>query len=111
LVQKTSFRVNSETHDSNLGYFLDVLLIWQGMNPQIRQSHDHVEYETDNWINAFNLTLFSRDLLYSFSQCFAPVGDASDRATLISAARKTAEVCNLSNALGYRFMVCSGTSK
>jgi hypothetical protein len=93
LVQKTSFRTKSSTPDvSKLVHFLDVLLIWQGMNPQVRQSHDHVEYETDNWINAFNLTMFSRDLIYSVSQCFAPVGDDSDLATLLSAASKTAEV-------------------
>jgi E3 ubiquitin-protein ligase UBR1 len=87
LVQKASFRTGEST---NLVHFLDVLLIWQGMNPQSRQITDHIEYETDNWINAFNLTLFSRDLLYSFSECFKPVGSSEDRATLLTAARGTA---------------------
>ncbi|KAJ1905419.1 E3 ubiquitin-protein ligase ubr1, partial [Tieghemiomyces parasiticus] len=40
-----------------LDLYLRFLRLFQGMDPIVRQMGNHVEYETDTWINAFNVTL------------------------------------------------------
>ena len=38
----------------HLEAWLDLLAVWQGMNPQSRQTLSHVEYESDGWFAASN---------------------------------------------------------
>ncbi|KAI8906762.1 hypothetical protein EDD86DRAFT_192660 [Gorgonomyces haynaldii] len=52
----------NRTHDkyplkeerSELKRFLNLLLVWQDTHPQVRLVQTHVEYESDNWVHAFN---------------------------------------------------------
>jgi E3 ubiquitin-protein ligase UBR1 len=53
-----------------LRQYLDFVSIFQGMNPIVRQSGLHVEYESTAWIDAFNVTLQVAKIGRRFSDAF-----------------------------------------
>lgn len=53
--------------------FLDLVFIWQEMNPQKRQVRQHIEYESESWVHAFNLTLQVSRLIKGMAACFMPL--------------------------------------
>ncbi|CAI2174520.1 3024_t:CDS:10 [Funneliformis geosporum] len=53
-----------------LQQYLNLIALFQGMNPNIRATHQHVEYENDSWINAFNVTLQIAKSCRQFSDCY-----------------------------------------
>ncbi|KAI9304397.1 hypothetical protein BJ944DRAFT_86273 [Cunninghamella echinulata] len=55
-----------------LRYFLDVLYQFQAMDPLKRQMDVHVEYESNLWVSAFNVTLQVSKLCCHFTDCFSP---------------------------------------
>jgi E3 ubiquitin-protein ligase UBR1 len=61
------------------GFFhavLDFLELFNGMNPIVRASTTHVEYETDSWVAAFNLTIHLSKLAQNVGKAFhQPVRD------------------------------------
>ncbi|KAG0348681.1 hypothetical protein BG004_004502 [Podila humilis] len=50
---------------------MECLNMFQGMHPNTRHSVDHVEFETDTWVNAFNVTLQLYKCCRQFSDCFS----------------------------------------
>lgn len=64
-----------------LRQYLDLISLFQGMNAQICQKDTHVEYESEIWVNAFNVTLQIAKCCRQFSDCFAmlPVDTAENR--------------------------------
>ncbi|KAJ3226348.1 hypothetical protein HK099_005056 [Clydaea vesicula] len=52
--------------------FLDLLKVWQGMNPIKRELRNHIEFESENWLNSFSIVLQTKDLRSQFAECFAP---------------------------------------
>lgn len=50
---------------------MECLNMFQGMHPNTRYSIDHVEFETDTWVNAFNVTLQLYKCCRQFSDCFS----------------------------------------
>lgn len=57
-------------HPKYLSQYLDLISLFQGMNPQTRQTNTHVEYELETWVNAFNVTLQFAKSCRQFSECF-----------------------------------------
>ncbi|TPX46254.1 hypothetical protein SeLEV6574_g03322 [Synchytrium endobioticum] len=55
-----------------LSRFLKVFALGQGIDPQTRAIAQHVEFEADDWVNAFNLSLKFSQLLPYVAGCFAP---------------------------------------
>ncbi|KAL1921436.1 uncharacterized protein VTP21DRAFT_11152 [Calcarisporiella thermophila] len=53
-----------------LSQYLDLLALFQGMNPNVRAADQHVEYESETWVHAFNLTLQLSRSCRHFSECF-----------------------------------------
>ncbi|KAL1925009.1 uncharacterized protein VTP21DRAFT_4663 [Calcarisporiella thermophila] len=53
-----------------LSQYLDLLTLFQGMNPNVRASDQHVEYESETWVHAFNLTLQLSRSCRHFAECF-----------------------------------------
>ncbi|KAI7861581.1 hypothetical protein BDF14DRAFT_1867467 [Spinellus fusiger] len=51
--------------------YLDLISLFQGMNAQTCQKDTHVEYESEIWVNAFNVTLQIAKCCRQFSDCFA----------------------------------------
>ncbi|KAG1474917.1 hypothetical protein G6F56_000048 [Rhizopus delemar] len=54
-----------------LRQYLDLISLFQGMNGQLCQKDTHVEYESEIWVNAFNVTLQIAKCCRQFSDCFA----------------------------------------
>ncbi|KAF9180948.1 hypothetical protein BGZ51_005784 [Haplosporangium sp. Z 767] len=54
---------------------IECLNMFQGMHPNTRYSIDHIEFETNTWVNAFNVTLQLYKCCRQFSDCFS--SDAS----------------------------------
>ncbi|KAI8927517.1 hypothetical protein BC831DRAFT_452194 [Entophlyctis helioformis] len=75
-----------------LPYFLDLCLVWQGMNPQRRSVFTHVEYETENWLSAFNSSLQISRLVRYFGESFFGGGSESAGAMLVFAISETRDV-------------------
>ncbi|KAJ8603446.1 hypothetical protein MRB53_042143 [Persea americana] len=50
--------------------FLDWLTLFQGQNPQRRKHGTHVEFESDNWIAAFNVTMQIAKHVQLFAKTF-----------------------------------------
>ncbi|KAH6595845.1 hypothetical protein BASA50_005572 [Batrachochytrium salamandrivorans] len=69
--------------------FLDLCLVWQGINPQIRSLHNHIEYETDDWLHAFNHSINILQVVRSFANCFDSVSSDTAAATLLNAMSET----------------------
>ncbi|ORY03779.1 hypothetical protein K493DRAFT_206578 [Basidiobolus meristosporus CBS 931.73] len=63
-----------------LGQYMDFLIPFQGMNPSVRYVSQHIEYETDTWINAFNATLHHAKLCRNFAECYTTNTDVLARA-------------------------------
>jgi E3 ubiquitin-protein ligase UBR1 len=61
-------------HPKFLVQFTDFVLLFQGMNPQKRASGDHVEYESETWVNSFNLTLQLAKVCKAFGSCWKDHG-------------------------------------
>lgn len=54
-----------------LRQFLDMLYQFQAMDPLERRADVHVEFESNTWVSAFNVTLQVSKLCRLFSDCFA----------------------------------------
>ncbi|CAG8445258.1 4966_t:CDS:2 [Diversispora eburnea] len=54
-----------------LTQYLNLISLFQGMNPNVRATQQHVEYENDSWVNAFNVTLQIAKSCRLFSDCYA----------------------------------------
>ncbi|KAF9932455.1 hypothetical protein FBU30_008158 [Linnemannia zychae] len=50
---------------------IEVLNMFQGMHPNTRYSRDHIEFEPNTWVNAFNVTLQLYKCCRQFSDCFS----------------------------------------
>ncbi|KAJ3155333.1 hypothetical protein HDU86_004424 [Geranomyces michiganensis] len=61
-----------------LDAFLDLLRVWQAMHPQTRYTRQHIEYEQDNWIQAFNLSLQLGKLLAMVAKCLQSKSKSGD---------------------------------
>lgn len=64
-----------------LRQFLDLIMLFQAMNPQICQKDTHVEYESEVWVNAFNVTLQIAKCCRCFSDCYntLPISTREDQ--------------------------------
>ncbi|KAF9169045.1 hypothetical protein BGX20_010877 [Mortierella sp. AD010] len=49
---------------------IECLNMFQGMHPNMRYSIDHIEFEANTWVNAFNVTLQLYKCCRQFSDCF-----------------------------------------
>lgn len=49
---------------------LNFFELFDGMNPQVRASTTHVEYETDSWVAAFNLTIHLSKMAKNVGKAF-----------------------------------------
>ena len=58
--------------DTTLDTLLGFLNLFAGMNAHTRASAVHVEYETDSWLTAFNLTIQLAKMARSFGRAFHP---------------------------------------
>ena len=70
---------------------LKLLAVGQCIDPQTRAITDHVEFEADDWVNAFNLSLNLSQLMPYVAGCFAPF-DRADSALLESALAQISSV-------------------
>ncbi|TPX37695.1 hypothetical protein SmJEL517_g00734 [Synchytrium microbalum] len=71
--------------------FVKLFAIGQGLDPQTRAITQHVEFEGDDWVNAFNLSLKMSQLMPYVAGCFAPFG-RQDISSLEQALAYTASV-------------------
>jgi hypothetical protein len=55
----------------NLLNYLELLNLFQDMNPQRRAIDRHVEYESDTWINAFQVTMLLARTVQPLAQSYA----------------------------------------
>ncbi|EGF83804.1 hypothetical protein BATDEDRAFT_21290 [Batrachochytrium dendrobatidis JAM81] len=69
--------------------FLDLCMVWQGMNPQMRSLHNHIEYETDDWLHAFNHSINILPLMRGFANCFFSSVSENSAANLLNAMSET----------------------
>ncbi|RIA96511.1 hypothetical protein C1645_707932 [Glomus cerebriforme] len=53
-----------------LQQYLNLIALFHGMNPNVRATQQHVEYENDSWVNAFNVTLQIAKSCRQFSECY-----------------------------------------
>ena len=87
VVKKKLFRKYPE----HLKDFLDLLVIFQGMQPQQRSIQVHVEYETDHWVHALNLAIQLSLMIRQVGDCFSVSDDDynKDFLDLVAAIKKT----------------------
>ncbi|CAG8465516.1 1191_t:CDS:10 [Ambispora leptoticha] len=83
IIGMESVRKIVSRNSDNLQEYLDLIGLFQGMNPNIRATQQHVEYESDSWMNAFNVTLQLAKSCRQFSSCYI-----SDTQLLTEAIRK-----------------------
>ncbi|KAG0171555.1 hypothetical protein DFQ28_000812 [Apophysomyces sp. BC1034] len=62
-----------------LRQYLDLISLFQGMNAQVCQKDTHVEYESEIWVNAFNVTLQIAKCCRQFADCFAMLPSSTPR--------------------------------
>ncbi|KAF0448599.1 putative ubiquitin-protein ligase UBR2 [Gigaspora margarita] len=75
-----------------LTQYLNLITLFQGMNPNVRATQQHVEYENDSWVNAFNATLQIAKSCRQYSECYA--GDTATLCmTIHTVLRKLYEIC------------------
>ncbi|KAI9343906.1 hypothetical protein DFJ73DRAFT_661112 [Zopfochytrium polystomum] len=77
---------------TNFAQFLDLCLVFQGMNRQKRQARYHVEYEPQGWINSFHISSSLSRLIDPVRDAFAPVRRSNlytDYLALLRAIRMT----------------------
>ncbi|TPX55891.1 hypothetical protein PhCBS80983_g04953 [Powellomyces hirtus] len=72
-----------------LDIFLDLLRVWQAMHPQTRYTRQHIEYEQEQWIQAFNLSLQLGRMVHMVAECLMW---KEDHTHLCNAAVKTIEI-------------------
>ncbi|CAO3702627.1 unnamed protein product [Rhizopus stolonifer] len=53
-----------------LGQFINMLYQFQAMDPFLHHSDSHVEYESNSWVAAFNITLQISKLCHQFATCY-----------------------------------------
>ncbi|KAJ2768082.1 E3 ubiquitin-protein ligase ubr1, partial [Coemansia nantahalensis] len=53
-----------------LAAYLSFIGLFQGMNPNCRAIREHVEFEADTWVNAFNVTLQVAKSCRQFAECY-----------------------------------------
>ncbi|KAJ2159520.1 E3 ubiquitin-protein ligase ubr1 [Coemansia sp. RSA 552] len=53
-----------------LAAYVGFIGLFQGMNPNCRAIHQHVEFEADTWVNAFNVTLQVAKSCRQFAECY-----------------------------------------
>ncbi|RUS18204.1 hypothetical protein BC937DRAFT_89041 [Endogone sp. FLAS-F59071] len=77
LFQDLRYLLNSEPvkqsiprHSRYLTQYLDFVAAFQGMDVQVRQTEQHVEYESETWANAFNITVQLVKSVRQFAECF-----------------------------------------
>ncbi|KAG0230794.1 hypothetical protein B0O80DRAFT_469463 [Mortierella sp. GBAus27b] len=58
-------------HTAYQTQMIECLNMFQGMHPNTRYSGEHVEFEANTWVNAFNVTLQLYKCCRQFSDCFA----------------------------------------
>ncbi|KAI8087544.1 hypothetical protein BDF21DRAFT_491976 [Thamnidium elegans] len=61
-----------------LRQYLDLISLFQGMNAQVCQKDTHVEYESEIWVNAFNVTLQIAKCCRQFSDCFSMLPNSTN---------------------------------
>ncbi|ORX55573.1 hypothetical protein DM01DRAFT_1382719 [Hesseltinella vesiculosa] len=68
-----------------LRQYLDLIGLFQGMNAQVCQKDTHVEYESEIWVNAFNVTLQIAKCCRQYADCFnaLPVASNDDKLTSV----------------------------
>ena len=64
---------------------LDLVSMWNGMHAQIRMQSEHIEYETEAWVNAFNLSMQIERILFYMANSFLPSVDLAHVPSLVSA--------------------------
>lgn len=65
---------------------LNFFELFDGMNPQVRASTTHVEYETDSWVAAFNLTIHLSKMAKNVGKAFQlPCTDRESRQHYLAA--------------------------
>ena len=69
-----------------LRQFLDLISMFQCMNAQVCQKDTHVEYESEIWVNAFNVTLQIGKCCRQFAACFGKLS-YSDSSVRLGATR------------------------
>ncbi|CAG8463021.1 15022_t:CDS:2, partial [Cetraspora pellucida] len=75
-----------------LTQYLDLITLFQGMNPNVRATQQHVEYENESWVNAFNATLQIAKSCRQFSECYA-VDTVTLCMTIHTVLQKLYEIC------------------
>lgn len=65
-----------------LRQYIGLIIMFQDMNALVRQADTHIEYESETWVNAFNVTLQIAKCCRQFAECYA-VTDSDDEATRI----------------------------
>ncbi|KAJ2722882.1 E3 ubiquitin-protein ligase ubr1 [Coemansia sp. Benny D115] len=58
------------SHHQFLSTYVGFIGLFQGMNPNRRAVHEHVEFEADTWVNAFNVTLQLAKSCRQFAECY-----------------------------------------
>ncbi|KAJ2356827.1 E3 ubiquitin-protein ligase ubr1, partial [Coemansia sp. RSA 2618] len=58
------------TNHSFLRSYVGFIGLFQGMNPNCRAALQHVEFEADTWVNAFNVTLQVAKSCRQFAECY-----------------------------------------
>ncbi|BGP18684.1 hypothetical protein JCM10213_006906 [Rhodosporidiobolus nylandii] len=60
-----------------LEQFAEFLALFEGMNPQLRQTGAHVEYENDTWVQAFNVSIQLARVVKTFGEAYSSGGDGA----------------------------------
>ncbi|KAJ2596788.1 E3 ubiquitin-protein ligase ubr1 [Coemansia sp. RSA 1721] len=58
------------SHHRFLSTYVGFIGLFQGMNPNRRALLEHVEFEADTWVNAFNVTLQVAKSCRQFAECY-----------------------------------------
>lgn len=56
-------------------HFINLALLFHGFNPMTRQTGRHVEYESEAWVNAFNISAVLGKTCRAMGQCFDYASD------------------------------------
>jgi E3 ubiquitin-protein ligase UBR1 len=69
-IKNAHLRTEGFPNKSTLISFMDMLKMFEAMDPQTRQHDVHIEFESETWINAFNLSLQISRLLKPLVDAF-----------------------------------------
>ncbi|KAI8143673.1 hypothetical protein BJV82DRAFT_558238 [Fennellomyces sp. T-0311] len=83
-----------------LRHYLDLISLFQAMNPQICQKDTHVEYESEVWVNAFNVTLQIAKCCRSFSDCYNALSTDTPEQSAQTLVRAIARILKAIDAWG-----------